>query len=87
HVHLSKYLQRISNSDTARCPKCQERDKTVHHFLLAYPAYKRQRNVLKTEIGPRSPHLNFLLNYHKGIRVRLDYITCTRRLEETFGEV
>ncbi|OAX43629.1 hypothetical protein K503DRAFT_853199 [Rhizopogon vinicolor AM-OR11-026] len=26
HVPLNKYLHRISKSDTARCPKCQERD-------------------------------------------------------------
>ncbi|KAG2038182.1 hypothetical protein BDR03DRAFT_804561, partial [Suillus americanus] len=39
HIALNKYLKRIGKSPTARCPKCEAHDESVHHLLLVCPAY------------------------------------------------
>ncbi|KAG2072429.1 hypothetical protein BDR04DRAFT_1013692, partial [Suillus decipiens] len=39
HIALNKYLKCIRKSPTARCPKCEVHDESVHHFLLVCPAY------------------------------------------------
>ncbi|KAG2120526.1 uncharacterized protein F5147DRAFT_563012, partial [Suillus discolor] len=86
---LNKYLHRISRSTPPPpppiCPACEEREESVHHFVLSCPAYARHRASLKAELGMRAQSLKGLLNDGKSVKSVLKYIARTKCLKNTFG--
>ena len=87
HIPLNKHLHRISKSPTPLCPSCEEREESVHHFLLTCPTYARQRATLQAVLGTRAHNLRDLLNGEESIKEVLKYIARTKRLSNTFGDV
>jgi ribonuclease HI len=87
HVPLNKYLHRISKSPSPRCQQCNEREETVHHFLVSCPKYARQRATLRNEIGPRASQLQHLLSNCNSTKALFTYIASTKRFVQTFGDV
>lgn len=65
HIPLNKHLHRISRAPSPICPACEEREESVHHFLLSCPAHARQRAIMKAEIRTRAHNLKDLLNEGK----------------------
>jgi hypothetical protein len=87
HVPLNKYLHRISKSPSPRCQQCNEREETVHHFLVSCPKYARQHATLRKEIGPRASQLQQLLSNCHNTKALFTYIASTKRFDQTFGDV
>jgi ribonuclease HI len=87
HIPLNEYLHRIAKAPSARCPKCESYDESVHHFLLGCPEYAAHRATMRAEVGHHQCHIKYLLSERKGIRATLTYVARTRRLEATFGDV
>ncbi|KAG2749477.1 hypothetical protein P692DRAFT_201650334, partial [Suillus brevipes Sb2] len=89
HVPLNKYLHRISKSKSPspRCQQCNEREETVHHFLVSCPKYARQSATLRNEIGPRASQLQHLLSNCHSTKALFMYIASTKRFVQTFGDV
>ncbi|KAG2117577.1 hypothetical protein DEU56DRAFT_717063, partial [Suillus clintonianus] len=54
HAPLNKHLFRIAKVPSPICQQCHRKEETVHHFLIACPAYTQQRLTLQNEIGPRA---------------------------------
>jgi len=87
HTPLNKHLFRIARSQSAICPKCNDAQESVHHFLIKCPAYTRQRNLLRHKLGARANHVKNLLNDPKCVKPMLEFVARTRRLETVFGDV
>ncbi|KIK31853.1 hypothetical protein CY34DRAFT_102636, partial [Suillus luteus UH-Slu-Lm8-n1] len=66
-----KHLRRISKIPSAKCDKCNAHEETVHHLLLVFHSFVRQRNKLREEVGPRNCNLRYLLNEGKEMRTLL----------------
>ncbi|KAG2341733.1 hypothetical protein BDR05DRAFT_887701, partial [Suillus weaverae] len=49
HALLNKHLNRINRSPTPKCPNCNK-EETMHHFLIACPAYEGHRTALIDKI-------------------------------------
>jgi ribonuclease HI len=87
HIPLNKHLHRIAKSETATCQQCNEGNESVHHFLLTCPAYTRQRNILRQELGTRAHHVKHILNDAECLKSLFTFIAKTKRFEPTFGDV
>ncbi|KAG2035757.1 hypothetical protein BDR03DRAFT_867388, partial [Suillus americanus] len=87
HIPLNKHLHRISRLPSPTHPACEEREESVHHFLIACPAYARQRSIMKAELGMCANSLKGLLNKGKSIKAVLKYIARMKHLKNTFGDV
>ncbi|KAG2741299.1 hypothetical protein P692DRAFT_20684418, partial [Suillus brevipes Sb2] len=57
NILLNKHVHRTSRAPSPICPACEESEELVHQFLLSYPAYARQREMLKAELGTRANNL------------------------------
>jgi hypothetical protein len=78
HIPLNKYLH------CAHCPQIEE---TVHHYILDYPKYRRQRYALTYALGRKSSSLPYLLSDADATPHLVKYINGTQRLKATYGEV
>ncbi|KAG2033990.1 hypothetical protein BDR03DRAFT_830036, partial [Suillus americanus] len=87
HAPLNKHLHRIAKSATATYSQCEESDESVHHFLLSCPAYTRQRNILRAELGTKAHRMKHILNEPECLKALFKYIATTRRFETVFGDV
>jgi len=57
HVPLNVHLKRFQRADSANCPACGARNKTVEHFLLVCPSYARERWKLRSEASKLSKNM------------------------------
>ncbi|KAG2739806.1 hypothetical protein P692DRAFT_20755309 [Suillus brevipes Sb2] len=87
HAPLNKFLHQIAKSPTARCQQCNERDESVHHFIMSCHKYARQRAALRAAAGPQATNLQYLLSNIDGVKELLKFVARTRRLETIFGDV
>ena len=88
HIPLNVVLHRIKQSDTPDCPHCKSGiHETIHHLLLTCPAYTGARQLLQARLRSEASSIPFLLGTRKGIPHLLRYISNTKRLTATFGEV
>lgn len=87
HIPLNEILFHIKQADSADCPHCPGFKESIFHFLLIYPAYNNARCVLHTELGQKASSIPFLLGTMTGIPPLLRFISNTRCLKATFGEV
>jgi hypothetical protein len=88
HVPLNTILHRIKRADSPDCPHCQQGIKeTIFHFLLACPHYAGPRRTLQAELDHTAQTIPSLLGTRTGIVHLLIYISNTKRLKSTFGEV
>ncbi|KIK35074.1 hypothetical protein CY34DRAFT_96741 [Suillus luteus UH-Slu-Lm8-n1] len=46
HIPLNKHLHRIARVPSPMCPACEEKEESVHHFLLSCPAYTKHRAIM-----------------------------------------
>ncbi|KAG2353465.1 hypothetical protein BDR07DRAFT_1309391, partial [Suillus spraguei] len=51
HVPLHKHLHRIGKSPSPYCQHCPGVEKTVPHFLLDCPHYRRAQHTLASTFG------------------------------------
>ena len=88
HIPLNVNLHRIKRSDTPNCPHCGNNFKeSIFHLLLTCPHYNNARRILHYELGQKASSIPFLLNALAGIPPLLRFISNTKRLRATFGEV
>ena len=88
HVPLKVILHRIKKTNSPECPHCRHGfHETIFHYLLICPHYTKARRYLQAELGPDAHSIPFLLNAKAGIPPLLRYISNTKRLRATFGEV
>ena len=88
HIPLNVILHRIKRSDTPDCPYCKNGIReTIHHLLLTCPAYTGARQLLQARLRSEVSSIPFLLGTRKEIPHLLRYISNTKRLTATFGEV
>ncbi|KAH7917857.1 hypothetical protein BV22DRAFT_970957, partial [Leucogyrophana mollusca] len=90
HAPLNKHLHwikgRAEEPATPLCTNCNTREETVHHFLLACPAFLSQRNALLRAI-PRQKHkIPALLNDPKCLKPLFKYIASTERFKQSYGD-
>ncbi|KAG2036797.1 hypothetical protein BDR03DRAFT_865425, partial [Suillus americanus] len=81
------HLHRILRVSSPFCSTCEEREETVHHFLMSCPAYTRYRVALKAELDTQAQSLKGLLNDRNSIKAVLKYVARSKRLVNTFGDV
>ncbi|KAG2032023.1 hypothetical protein BDR03DRAFT_802792, partial [Suillus americanus] len=62
HMPLNKHLHCISKAPSPICEACNQKNKSVYHFILECPAYTRPHNVMRASMGTNSCTLANLLN-------------------------
>lgn len=87
HIPLNKHLHGIGKAESPICPGCRGREETVHHFLLTFPTFARQRRPLEKHMGHGARSLKVLLSNPNAFPLLFNYINSTHRLKETFGDV
>ena len=88
HLPLNNVLHRIKRTDTPYCPHCNNRYReTTLHFLFFCPHYETARRDMDNATQRIKNPLAFLLGNRKGIPHLLKYISDTKRLQATFGDV
>ena len=88
HVPLNETLFRIKRAPSPDCPHCGLWIKeTIFHFLLACPRYAYIRGKLLLTLNQYIVSIPFLLGNPIGIPHFLQFVSSTKRLRTTFGEV
>lgn len=87
HAPLNKHLTKIKVADSPMCPACEQREETVHHYILMCEEYRTQRDALRARTTARMLNLCALLNHPKHVPHLFHYIAETRRLDNNFGDV
>lgn len=87
HAPLNAHLHRTKCAPSPKCPKCHNKDETVHHFLIECPGYDTYRRELEATIRQGARSLSNLLSNNKAFRPLFKYIHKTRRFEGTFGNL
>lgn len=87
HVQLAKHLHCIGKIDSPKCPACQQRDKTVQHYLLHCPTHGEARQTLWNTTGGRDIDLMKLFTTRKMLRALFTFVATTSHLHDTFGEI
>jgi len=79
HCSLNQYLARFKITDDAKCPKCNEANKTVKHFLLVCPEYERKRDKLRRTVGIGGMRVDKMLGDVRRIEDTIQFIEPTKR--------
>jgi len=79
HCSLNQYLARFNITDDAKCPKCNEANETVKHFLLVCPEYERKRDKLRRKVGIGGMRVDKLLGDARRIEDTIEFIEETKR--------
>ncbi|KIN95084.1 hypothetical protein M404DRAFT_108924, partial [Pisolithus tinctorius Marx 270] len=91
HIPLNKHLYCFKRSDTPMCLQCGgtivTHQRYIHHFLFQCPRYNRERHVLRSELGREAMSLAYLLSNQRARTSLIKYISMTKHLQNTFGEV
>lgn len=87
HAPLNSHLYRISHAPARTCLACGVAPETVHHFLPLCPAFAHARSQFLSSMGRHSWDLSALLGTPDAFRPLLSYVSATRRLAHTFGNV
>ena len=87
HVPLNHHLARIGKLPTISCPNCRASYETVHHLVLMCLAYQVERRRLQMKIGSQRMRLEHLLTSTTTVRDFLRFLTSTRHLAHTFGNL
>ncbi|KAF8836915.1 hypothetical protein BDN67DRAFT_910207 [Paxillus ammoniavirescens] len=87
HTPINKHLNRISRSDTAKCPTCKTRDETILHFLVECLKYRMQHLHLQSAVGRKVNSVSSLLNDAPCIKHTLKYIHSTKRFSLTHRDL
>jgi len=88
HIPLNVILHQVKRSDTPDCPHCKNGiQETIHHYLLTCPSYAGARRILQAKLKRDTSSIPFLIGTQIGIPHLLRYVSNTKRLAATFGEV
>ena len=88
HVPLNEILYRIKQAPSPDCPHCGTGFiESIFHFLLACPHYSRPRGKLLLTLNEHIISIPFILGNPIAIPHFLRYVSETKRLRSTFGEV
>jgi ribonuclease HI len=88
HIPLNVVLHRIKKADSPHCPHCGGNFKeSIFHFLLACPHYATARRALQAKLGRKASEITFLIGKRAGIPHFIRFVSATKRLSATFGEV
>ena len=88
HIPLNAVLHRIKRSESPDCPHCKNGIReTVLHYLLTCPSYTGARRLLQARLKHDANSIPFLIGTRIGIPHLLRYVSDTKRLTATFGEV
>ncbi|MBW0481449.1 hypothetical protein O181_021164 [Austropuccinia psidii MF-1] len=85
HVPLNDYLHRIKQTDSPLCKHCNERE-TPHHYLIACPKFKKQRDLFTMKVAKHRLKLNpkslkSVLDSPLAYPLLAQYITATKRFQ------
>jgi hypothetical protein len=81
HCGLNNYLHRIGIEESPMCPCGNGNKETVKHLLLKCETYEEERNRLRKQMGNRMLRMEILLGDSKAIKLTLEFIKQTKRLE------
>lgn len=87
HVQLNTFLHCIKKTASLQCPKCHQRQETVHHYLFECDTYRYDWYLLSKAVRHKATDLKCLLNNGTGIHETLKYIGATKRFQELYGDV
>jgi hypothetical protein len=87
HIPLNKHLHRIGRSESQLCSMCPGQDKTIHHYIMACPAYAQERKKLEKQLGQFTCSLKTLLLNPKAIPHLFEFVHASQWLTTTFGDV
>jgi len=87
HVPLQKYLYKIGKVNSARCPMCKDRDETMHHFLIACPAYTVQQNCMIVGLQRAVRSVGTLLANPKAFPHLFKYVHDTCHFHSILGDL
>ena len=88
HNPLNVVLHRMKQADSPECPHCRKGFKeSIFDYLITCPHYANARRILQYELGRKASEIPFLIGTNAGIPPLLRFISNTKRLRATFGEV
>ena len=87
HTLLNHHLARIGKTPSPACARCGARYETVHHFALIFPAYQKERFILRRNIGRRKMNLSSLLTDRSTMKELLRFLAHTWCLTQVFGDL
>ncbi|EIW77283.1 hypothetical protein CONPUDRAFT_62272, partial [Coniophora puteana RWD-64-598 SS2] len=88
HAYLNHHASRLNPTISPACSSCGADRETVHHFLVACPTYRPQRERLRREVKAyRELSITELLGDPEQTRPLLRYIHATARFAQTFGNL
>jgi len=85
HAPLTKHLHRIGKSESPACPACLASNESVHHYLIACPAWAAQRRQMGSVIGRTAGSIRTLLSHPKVFEHLFQFINKTGRFKSVFG--
>ena len=85
HIALNKHMYKIGKADTLTCQQCQEKDKSVHHYLFQCPAYKGLQDHLMQTLWWSGKSTRTLLTKWKTLLALFRYTNETRRFRNMHG--
>jgi hypothetical protein len=75
-------------SETAKCPKCDAPEETIHHFLFECPAYDRPRwKHMDLPLGYSARDRRTLLSDPEAMKHLFRFVRATKRLKTHFGDI
>jgi len=77
----------MKKADSPLCPACVLDEETLHHLLFDCPAYRSARHRISRTLGRKSKSLRDLLGKREPILEPLRFISETKHLKATFGDI
>jgi ribonuclease HI len=87
HVALNHHLFRTKCAPSPKCPKCPNKDETVHHYLISCPTYEGYRRTLEQSLRQGARLTAVLLSNEKAFMPLFKFIHKTRRFAGIFGNL
>lgn len=86
-VPLQSFLHKIGKTDSPLCPSCKKEKETVRHFILSCPAFNKQRESLRAELGRPAASLQTLLSNKRALKPLFKFLHQTGRFIDSFRKL
>ncbi|KAH8823900.1 hypothetical protein DL96DRAFT_1468793 [Flagelloscypha sp. PMI_526] len=81
HVPLNLYLHRFKKRDDGWCPHCPRKLESFKHLLIDCQAYRRERSILRREVGRQAGSLKHLMGTEKAADSFVRFLVATNRFD------
>lgn len=87
HVPLNYHLHRIKKADSPFCPHCNDKEETIHHYLIECPAYDAERMQMQAACKNYDLPMKILLSTVEGMKATITFVQRTKRFNNPFGNL